>query len=382
MITTGDVERRCQERVQMGKDTAEEKVRIAQQRFNEQVDMAERRSHEAGRSQSGAWKVGLRLVAATRKAKACIRAQDWRCAVLLLERPLDATDAWTAVRGVRWGQRGAFVAWGLPPQLRVGAAPFRSQLVVRGAHIAAAARWRRWQAALQLLHVAEDEGLPQDAIGFSAAMHGCVKAHRWTMALELLAAMEMKRLGLPQVTVNTAITSACAKGHQWQQALALLEDGIRASVRPSRLTMVVALSATSDGSWWEGALHWLQLSRTLGRDPKTETSCFNAALRASAAALDHRRQEGCSELHHIHGGLRAKAHGVDVSMMELKRRLRRVPFASAEQLAPALARVMRRALETSLEDLCSIWEVCEERCSADLEPIGPEWARALGVMKS
>lgn len=40
--------------------------------------------------------------------------------MLLLERPLDATDAWTAVRGVRWGQRGAFVAWGLPPQLRVG----------------------------------------------------------------------------------------------------------------------------------------------------------------------------------------------------------------------------------------------------------------------
>lgn len=42
-----DVDRRCQERVLMGKDTAEEKVRIAQERLAEQVDVAERRAHEA-----------------------------------------------------------------------------------------------------------------------------------------------------------------------------------------------------------------------------------------------------------------------------------------------------------------------------------------------
>eukprot|EP00438_Fugacium_kawagutii_P021696 Skav224762 [mRNA] locus=scaffold1604:260114:263515:+ [translate_table: standard] len=133
--------------------------------------------------------------------------------------------------------------------------------------MAAAARAAQWQAALSLLGEAEEAGAGwrgqggaspmgrrrQDAIGYSAAMHGCVRARRWSLALGLLTQMFSFEAFAGGVTlegvVNPAI-SACEAGHQWQLALTLFE-GLGGSAGADSLNATAA--ACSKGYHWQQA---------------------------------------------------------------------------------------------------------------------------------
>lgn len=70
-----------------------------------------------------------------------------------------------------------------------------------------------------------------DIFSWNSTMSACCRAQQWQVALELLVDMQLKRLNMDQVTLNTAV-SAYETTRHWQGAMRLLDEGRKFDVLP------------------------------------------------------------------------------------------------------------------------------------------------------
>ena len=171
----------------------------------------------------------------------------------------------------------------------------------------------KWQRAVSLLRLAEDDHLPPDSYCYAQAMSACRRAGQWPLTLRLLADLRgsgapadpfttsnaiaacerigdwkralsiLRELDSTSLVCHNAAISACAGSGQWQEALELLtelEIATRLDAQPNVRSYSAAMTACTRAGQWQRALElWARMKE---RGVRADGVAYGAAVSACA----------------------------------------------------------------------------------------------------
>lgn len=171
--------------------------------------------------------------------------QRWRLSCALLEAMLhhslqpDIISHSTSIPWLPWSAATAALR-------RIGHVALQPNVVTLGGAINACQKAAQWPSAVALLRNAAMVGAPPSAV----AWNSCISSTGdWQIAMQLLETMQMWRLTVDVVTVNSLI-AVCEQCCQWQVALALLDSGLQleSQLLPNLISFNSTISACSKHS--------------------------------------------------------------------------------------------------------------------------------------
>ena len=165
------------------------------------------------------------LVTMNTSLRAMVDAAKWRQALLLLKHMVNST--------------------------RVDVVSFTEGIAACGAVA-------RWQQAMSLLVLADEQMVAHDSHSYNSAIAACDGASCWTIALLLADDMHRRQVQQNLVSMNSCI-SAASNAAAWPVVAALLQKLPDMLIRPDDITYGSVINAFQKAARWQMALHFMAL---------------------------------------------------------------------------------------------------------------------------
>ncbi|OLQ04394.1 Pentatricopeptide repeat-containing protein [Symbiodinium microadriaticum] len=124
--------------------------------------------------------------------------------------------------------------------------------------IAACGAVARWQQAMSLLLLADEQMVAHDSHSYNSAIAACDGASCWTIALLLADDMRRRQIQQNLVSMNSSI-SAASNAAAWPVVAALFEKLPHMLLRPDDITYGSVINAFQKAARWQMALHFMAL---------------------------------------------------------------------------------------------------------------------------
>ncbi|CAL1133499.1 unnamed protein product [Cladocopium goreaui] len=152
--------------------------------------------------------------------------------------------------------------------------------------MAACAKARKWQMALQLFEQLPSWKVVPNTVTYNTISNALLKAGHWQASLALLHEAFRSHFAPTVVTFNSAI-AACHRGSQWPLAVSLLQRLLEKQLRPTAITCTGVMGACAKGTQWLEAISILaKMIRQVDEYPMPDLTAYNAAISACSQSVD------------------------------------------------------------------------------------------------